>query len=56
MQCILIIKIYFSAAVSEDGKLYMWGKILHGGNCCYTPELVKSISGNYLLFILIKLN
>lgn len=26
----------------------MWGKILHGGNCCYTPELVKSIAGYYI--------
>ncbi|XP_060835591.1 E3 ubiquitin-protein ligase HERC2 isoform X3 [Rhopalosiphum padi] len=34
----------FCAAVTEDGKLYMWGKILHSSNCCYTPELVKSIS------------
>lgn len=56
MQHIVITKIYFSAAVSEDGKLYMWGKILYGGNCCYTPELVKSISGNKILFILIQFN
>lgn len=41
--------IIFSAAVTEDGKLYMWGKILHEGNSCYSPEIVKSISGNKLL-------
>lgn len=51
---IILIKICFSAAVSEDGKLFMWGKILLGGShdsCFPTPELVKSISGNFILLI-----
>ncbi|XP_050428032.1 E3 ubiquitin-protein ligase HERC2 [Adelges cooleyi] len=38
----------FSAAVTEDGKVYMWGKI-YEDNCCYTPELVKSISDRHIL-------
>ncbi|XP_050522470.1 E3 ubiquitin-protein ligase HERC2 [Daktulosphaira vitifoliae] len=35
----------FSAAITEDGKIYMWGKIKCGSHtCCYTPELIKSIT------------